>query len=127
MYDIEKKVVQLMGRGFNLNSEFYCTQCGQKGIPISRKRGQERELGHLKKIYCLHCKIQTNHAETRPFTKYDFETFKLEYEYGNFNEQGKRIRELGKLKELINNGQIEKQKTLADVWDPRLGKKPLDT
>ncbi len=36
-------------------SDFYCTKCGRKGIPIARKQGQQREPGHLKKLYCLAC------------------------------------------------------------------------
>lgn len=116
-----------MGKNFNLDSEFYCTQCGQKGIPIVRKQGKEREAGHLKKLYCLKCGIQTNHAEMRAFTKYSFDDFKTEFEYGNFNEEGQRIRTYGQLKELIRNGKIERQKTLFDVRDPRFGKESLDT
>ena len=102
-------------------SQFYCTQCGSKGIPIQRIRGQEREAGHLKKIYCLKCKCQTNHCEVKPYTKYDYEDFKVEFEYGNFNEEGQRKYAYGQLKELIRNGQIEREKTLSDVRDPRFG------
>lgn len=100
-------------------SEFYCTKCGRKGIPIWRKKGAEREAGHLKKLYCFNCKEEVNFCEIKPFTKYDYESFKLEFEYGNF-EDGKRKMPFGELKELINNGQIEKTQTLADVWDPRI-------
>ena len=35
--------------------EFYCTQCGERGIPVHRKYGQFREVGHLKKLYCKAC------------------------------------------------------------------------
>lgn len=59
-----------------LTSDFYCTECGRKGIPIARKKGQEREPGHLKKLYCLCCGKETNHAEVRDigssYTKADF-------------------------------------------------------
>mgnify|MGYP006988906832 CR=1 FL=1 len=44
-------------------SDFYCTHCGNKGIPIIRPAGQERESGHLKKIFCFYwskiCQICT--------------------------------------------------------------------
>ena len=30
-------------------SEFYCTKCGRRGIPIARRIGSQREAGHLKK------------------------------------------------------------------------------
>lgn len=107
-----------MGSKLDFDSQFYCTQCGSKSFPIIRKKGKMREAGHLKKIYCFKCGVQTNHAEVRPYTKYDYEAFKLEYEYGNFNSNGKRKRTLGQLKELINNGQIEKEKNLLAMRDP---------
>jgi len=103
-----------MGKKFSLDSEFYCTQCGQKGIPIVRKQGREREVGHLKKLYCLKCGIQTNHAETKSFTKYAYEDFKTEFEYGNFDKDGNRILTIGQLKEKIRNGKAEKIRTLDD-------------
>lgn len=99
-------------------SEFYCTQCGKKGLPIWRKKGSEREGGHLKKIFCFNCQKETNHCECKPFTKYSYEDFKIEFEYKNFDETGKRIRPYNELRSLINNGQIEKSQTLVDVRDP---------
>lgn len=92
-------------------SEFYCTSCGKKGIPIIRKSGSMRKGGHLKKLYCLNCKIQTNHVEVKPFTEYDFDKFKIEYEYGNFDDEGNRLLTMGELKEAIRNGR-EKVKSL---------------
>lgn len=108
-------------RGTNniLISDFYCTQCGNKGINIWRKRGNEREAGHLKKIWCFHCNKEVNFCEIKPNTmRYTYDDFKTEYEYGNFNEEGNRIMKYGELRRLIHNGQIEKQKTLSDVRDP---------
>ena len=107
-------------------SEFYCTQCGNKGIPIFRQRGKEREAGHLKKLFCLHCQKEVNHCEVKPWTKYDYKDFKTEFEYGNFSEQGLRIRPYGELKGAILNGTIEKVKTLDDGRDPRIGEEHLD-
>lgn len=72
-------------------SNFYCTQCGNKGIPIFRKPGQGREPGHLKKLYCLTCKQETNMAEIRPYGDYNLEDFWIEYNYGNFDQEGNRI------------------------------------
>ena len=54
------------GRHFTVNA-FKCTVCGKEGIPISRKQSNQRESGHLKKIYCIHCKKETNHVEIREF------------------------------------------------------------
>lgn len=65
-------------------SEFYCTECGKRGIPIARKIGQQREVGHLKKLFCLYCQKKTNHAEIRPFGAYNYEDFLEEFELGRF-------------------------------------------
>ena len=100
-------------------SEFYCVICGRRGLPVWRRNGRAREAGHLKKLWCLNCKQETNHAEIKPFTKYDFEDFKLEFEYGNFDENGNRVRTYGELKGLIHNGKLEKQKTLGDGGNSR--------
>ena len=71
-------------------SDFYCTQCGNKGVPIIRTVGQEREPGHLKKLFCLYCQKETNMAEVRMTGKYHLENFWLEYENGNFDNNGNR-------------------------------------
>jgi hypothetical protein len=95
-------------------SDFYCVFCGKQGLPVWRKKGNLREAGHLKKLYCLHCKCQTNHAEVKPYTYYDYEKFKMEYEYGNFDKEGNRILTIGQLKEAIRNGKVKKIRTLDD-------------
>ena len=48
-------------------SDFYCVRCGGKGMPLPRKDAKRREEGHLKKMYCIHCKMETNHREIRAF------------------------------------------------------------
>lgn len=98
-------------------NDFYCVLCGNKGIPIPRRGGAEREAGHLKKLFCLHCGKETNHCECKPFTKYTYDDFKIEFEYSNFDDNGKRKYTYGKLKEMINNGEITKTKTLAPCGD----------
>jgi len=76
-----------------LISEMYCTQCGKKGIDIARRPGKYREPGHLKKIYCVYCKKETNHVEIRPFySDYNKQDFELEMKHHNFNGDGKRIK-----------------------------------
>ena len=72
-------------------SRFFCTACGNEGVPIVRKQGQQREGGHLKRLFCLHCKKETNHAEIRPFGSYSYEDFLLEFSTGRFLEDGTRI------------------------------------
>lgn len=71
-------------------SDFYCTKCGHKGIPIARNKGQQREPGHLKTLYCLFCGEEVNHVEVKPFGKYTYEDFLEEFTLGRFVD-GKRI------------------------------------
>lgn len=89
-----------MGRVTDTSS-FYCTCCGTRGIPIARRRGSERDAGHLKRIYCLNCKKEINHVECKLFSKYDYEDFLLEFNYGNFNENGERKEKYGIFKDKL--------------------------
>lgn len=68
----------------SIESRFFCTKCGQEGIPIRRIKGQERENGHLKRLYCIHCQEVVNHAEIRPTGNYTYNDFKNDYEEGKF-------------------------------------------
>lgn len=78
----------------NLEHYFYCTQCGEKGIPIARNKGQYKKPGHLKKLYCLNCKKEINHVECIEYSSYDSEMFQKEFLSGNFKTDGSRIVEL---------------------------------
>lgn len=71
-------------------SRFFCTECGNEGIPIMRPVGRQREPGHLKKLYCIHCKKEVNHVEIKETGNYTYEDFKKEYELGRFID-GNRI------------------------------------
>lgn len=71
-------------------SKFFCVYCGNEGIPIRRKKGQYRQGGHLKKLYCLNCQKETNHAEVREIGGYTKEDFDLEFKLGRFVD-GERI------------------------------------
>lgn len=93
-------------RPTEIESVFYCVNCGTKGIPIMRVRGMEREAGHLKKLFCLKCQKEWNHAECKPFSHYDYKDFLLEKEYDNFDENGNRKMKYGELRSMINNGKI---------------------
>lgn len=70
----------------------YCTQCGSY-LPIQRKRRKQKETGHLKALYCIRCKKETNHAEVNGGT-YTHDTFLLEFENGNFDKEGNRVNTL---------------------------------
>jgi hypothetical protein len=91
-----------MGRGKFTASDFYCTRCGRQGIPIARRRGAEREAGHLKRLFCLTCKEEVNHAECKPFSHYTKEDFYIEFKNKNFNEDGTRKMTYGELKQKLN-------------------------
>ncbi len=49
--------------GSILKHHFYCTCCGNEGIPASRMDSSMREIGHLKRLYCLYCDKEINHVE----------------------------------------------------------------
>ena len=71
-------------------NDFYCVVCGNKGISVPRKNGKQREAGHLKKLYCIYCRKETNHAEVKSFgSSYTKEDFDLEFSTGRFVNQHK--------------------------------------
>lgn len=99
--------------------EFYCTQCGERGIPVHRKYGQFREVGHLKKLYCLTCGKETNHAECISASKYDSSTFFEEFHDGNFDCEGNRILSVSEWKRkqyLLENVVDEDQEEDLSEW-----------
>lgn len=72
-------------------SEMYCCKCGERGLHVVRKNGQYRGPGHLKKMYCVNCQQEWNHAEIRSIhSDYNYEDFLLEMKYNNFDEEGNR-------------------------------------
>ena len=92
-----------------LQSDFYCTKCGKKGIPVQRKMGQEREPGHLKKLYCLYCGKNVNMVEIKPFsTIYTYDDFLDEFECNNFNKDGTRKMSIGEFNTFRNNNKERK-------------------
>lgn len=86
------------------DNEFYCAICHNKGIPVIRRKGAEREAGHLKKLFCLTCGKETNHVECRPWSGYTYDDFLIEIEHSNFTDDGQRKVSYGELKGLINDG-----------------------
>lgn len=68
-------------------SNFYCTRCGKKGIPISRPKSLQREFQHYKRLYCVYCQEEINHVEIREFDNYSYEDFKEDFEAGKFIQE----------------------------------------
>ena len=60
--------------------DFYCINCGNRGLPILRKTSHQHSAMHYKKLYCLTCKTEVNHVECK--SAYDVEIFKMNYEKG---------------------------------------------
>lgn len=74
--------------------DFYCINCGNKNIPISRKCGQQRGQFHRKKLYCVFCKTECNCVEIR--NQEEKEVFMEAYNNGEFrNEAADSIRACG--------------------------------
>lgn len=69
------------------SSRFFCLNCGAEGIPLPRKRGQQRKSFHRKKIYCLSCHNTVNHIECR--SDEDVINFKEEFENGVYENEAK--------------------------------------
>lgn len=91
-----------MGSKLIVDNEFYCVICGNRGIPVVRRKGAEREAGHLKKLFCLTCQKETNFCEIHPYaTKYTIDDFWLEYENGNFTSEGIRAMPFGEFKQKL--------------------------
>lgn len=50
------------GRSYE-SHDFYCINCGGKGIPIARNRSKAKKQFHRKLMYCWHCHHTVNHIE----------------------------------------------------------------
>lgn len=79
-------------------SEFYCINCGSKGIPVWRKRARLREPWHRKALYCTTCKQTVNHVEIR--TEEELIQFMTDFAEGKYREEAERSVEYKKGSEL---------------------------
>ena len=70
-----------------VDSEFYCLKCGQKSFPLLRKASFQKEAGHRKKLYCVHCKEEINHIECRNIE--EVEIFKENFKKGMYIDEAK--------------------------------------
>lgn len=64
---------------------FYCINCGNKGLPIQRRVGKLKEKFHRKKLYCPYCQITINHVEVR--SDIEAQEFKQMFLNGDFKEE----------------------------------------
>lgn len=69
------------------NHDFYCMNCGRKGIPLSRRVSLQHGKFHRKKLYCIYCKEEVNHIECR--TPEEVEEFKENFENGVYKDEAK--------------------------------------
>lgn len=69
-------------RGRMSASRFFCICCGQEGMPVWRRR--KREPGHLKSLYCIHCRMRLNHFEAR--NEAEARKFLADFEAGVYRE-----------------------------------------
>ena len=67
--------------------KFLCLNCGQEGIPLSRRVGHQHGRFHRKKLYCVKCKTDINHVECK--TEEEVRIFKEAFEKGEFVNEAK--------------------------------------
>ena len=65
--------------------DFYCINCGNKGLPVFRNNGRLHEEFHRKKLWCCHCKTECNHIEIR--NQEEKEEFLEAYNNGEFRDE----------------------------------------
>jgi hypothetical protein len=71
-----------------IEHDFYCLQCGNRGIPIRRSEGKKKEKFHRKKLYCIHCHEEVNHIECK--TPDEIEEFKLNFANGVYKDEAEK-------------------------------------
>lgn len=72
--------------------DFYCINCGAK-MTLPRKRGHQKEAGHLKKCYCYACRNTVNFFEAKNYE--DAIYFQEAFANGEFAELAKESIEAG--------------------------------
>lgn len=73
-----------------LMSDFYCTQCGKYVMTLPRPLCHQRAGGHLKNLYCPHCRVENNTVEVPEKGQYTKQKFLEEFEAGVFTPEGLR-------------------------------------
>lgn len=65
--------------------DFYCINCGNKGIGLMRNQGFKHEGMHRKKLYCIYCQCEVNHIECKTYD--DVEEFKINFKNGVYKNE----------------------------------------
>lgn len=65
--------------------DFYCLNCGNKGLPCQRKMGKQHGEFHRKKLWCFKCKVEVNHMEIRNINEKEW--FLEGFANGEFKEE----------------------------------------
>lgn len=75
-----------MGRGVTMEThDFYCINCGNRGISLMRKRGHQHSRMHRKRLYCPTCQLEINHIECKD--ENDVFEFKTNFENGVYTDE----------------------------------------
>ena len=70
-----------------VSHEFYCINCGKKGIPLARKRGHQHSSFHRKKLYCIYCQKEVNMVECK--NEFEVQEFLENYANGVYEDEAK--------------------------------------
>lgn len=68
--------------------DFYCINCGEKGIPLMRPGNKKKATGHRKNMYCYHCKHTVNHIECNSIEA--VAKFKDNFDKGLYQEEAQK-------------------------------------
>ena len=75
-----------MGRNM-VSHDFYCINCGKKGIPLARKRGHQHSSFHRKKLYCIYCQKEVKMVECK--NEFEVQEFLENYANGVYEDEAK--------------------------------------
>lgn len=67
--------------------DFYCIQCGKKGIPIARANNKRKGKEHRKYMYCPNCKHMTNHIEC--WNELEAQKFQNDFQKGVYIDESR--------------------------------------
>lgn len=76
-----------MGRNM-VSHDFYCINCGKKGIPLARKRGHQHSSFHRKKLYCIYCQKEVNMVECK--NEFEVQEFLENFKNGVYEDEAKK-------------------------------------